>query len=65
MGHTAPKVGQTERKPAEPPKPAAIHEEMLRPAAGTAGTRRRDQASDVVQLAAAVHRQQVAGKLAA
>lgn len=23
MGHTAPKVGQTEMKPAEPPKPAA------------------------------------------
>ena len=38
---------------------------MLRAAAGAAGTRRRDQAGHTVQLAAAVHGQQVAGKLPA
>ena len=36
---------------------------MLCTAAGTAGARRRDKAGDAVQLAAAIHRQQVAGKL--
>ena len=43
---------------------AAIDEEMLCPAAGAAGTGRRDQAGDFVQLTAAVHRQKVTGKLA-
>ena len=38
---------------------------MLRAAAGAAGTRRRDQAGHMVQLAAAVHGQQVAGKFTA
>ena len=44
---------------------AAINKEMLRTAAGAAGTRRRDQAGHMVQLAAAVHGQQVAGKFTA
>ena len=44
---------------------AAIHKEMLCPAAGAAGTRRRDQTGDMVQFASAVHGQQVAGKLTA
>ena len=44
---------------------AAINKEMLRTAAGAAGTRRRDQAGHMVQLAAAVHGQQIAGKFTA
>ena len=44
---------------------AAVHKEMLCPAAGAAGTRRRDQTGDMVQFAPAVHGQQVAGKLTA
>ena len=44
---------------------AAVHKEMLCPAAGAAGTGRRDQTGDMVQFTPAVHGQQVAGKLTA
>ena len=44
---------------------ASVDEKMLGTAAGAAGPGRRDQAGDLIQLTAAVHRQKVAGELAA